>query len=135
MPETKNSISNRMKYEFQNVSYPTYGSGFNVRLSTSAMGSNGEGASEPSGGNYAPVFVPRNYLNWNISEEGVVTNSAIIEFNRAIEGWGTITAVYLEDSQTNDIVYYQILTPSLSVKAGTKLIFSAGQLIFGRKEG
>lgn len=133
MPETKTSISNRLKYEFQNINYPTFGSGFNIKLSKSTINSNGEGLQEPSGGNYTPVFVARNYMSWNISEEGIVTNSIIIEFNRATENWGTITTVALCDSITNDIIYYQNLTPSITIKTGSKLVFSAGNLIFGRK--
>ncbi len=135
MPETKSSIANRLKYEFQNISYPSFGSGFNVRLSKSAISSNGEGLQEPSGGNYTPVFVARNYMTWNISEDGIVTNSVVVEFNRATESWGTITTVALCDSASNEIIYYQNLTPSITVKTGTKLIFSAGNLIFGRLEG
>lgn len=124
--------SNRLlDYSFGNTSFsnPT---NLYVGLSTTTIGNNGTGATEPSGGSYARVQIANNKTTFGVSSNGVLTNLITVTFPESTGDWGTITYIFLSDQLTGgNILYFDPVrdaSGNISPRAcpsGTTIYFSA----------
>lgn len=142
MTETLISINVPMNYEFSRHKYiaSPYNDDvgdYTIRLSTSAIEQSGSvvsGVEEVSGGTgYVAISIPRNSTYWTQSEEGYLTNTAPIEFQRATASWGNVAAVYITNIN-GGIVYFANLAPAIEAREGTVITIEGGDMIFGRKD-
>ena len=112
-----------------NINVPT---SYYVGLSTTALTSNGTGATEPVGNGYARVSMANNKSNFSSATVATLTNLSQIAFPEATPaGWGTISYVFLADASTGGVVwYYEALTTTRLIQANATFIFVAGSLTF-----
>ena len=95
-----------------------------IGLSTTAPNLNGTNVSEPVGSaGYARVKLDM------LSEPGVVTNEANIDFNESTASWGTVTHFVVFDAQNGgNLLQYGALSTPRSVEAATIMTIKAGYL-------
>ena len=122
-------ISNKiLDYNFGQTSY-VVPSTFYVGLSTTTIGNDGTGATEPSGGAYARVAVTNNKTNFTVASNGVLSNATSISFVESTTSWGTITYVFLADALiSGNILYFEALPVAKLVQSLTSVFFSVGAL-------
>lgn len=81
----------------------------------------------PSGTGYA-----RTSTTWNAASNGSITNAADIRFpsaSTATGPWGTVVAIGLHDALSGgNLIYYGLLSASVSVGVGDYFQISAGNL-------
>jgi len=100
-----------------------------VGLSTSTIGIDGTGATEPSSGAYARVAVTNNKTNFGTASNGALTNSVAITYTESTASWGTITYVFIADALTGgNIWFYEALPVPKTVQTATTVLFSASSL-------
>lgn len=98
-------------------------------LSTTTIGNDGTGATEPSSGAYARVAVTNNKTNFGNAASGALTNAAAIQFPESTASWGTITYVFISDASTaGNMMYFEALSPSRAVAINTTVIFAIGAI-------
>ena len=121
--------SNRnLDYNFGSSAYSVPGTLY-MGLSTSVIGNDGTGATEPSGGAYARVTVTNNKTNFGPAATGALTNLTSINFVESTTSWGTITYIFFADAISGgNIWYFQSLSPSKIVQAYTTVVFAASAL-------
>lgn len=121
--------SNRiLDYNFGQTSY-TVPSTLYMGLSTTTVGNDGSGATEPSGNNYARVAITNNKSNFAVAANGLLTNAAQFTFNESSASWGTITYIAFWDALTGgNIWYFEALSVPKTVQAQTTVLFSIGAL-------
>ena len=79
---------------------------------------------EVSGGGYA-----RQPVTFGAPSNGIVSNSAKVEFPVATALWGTITHIGIRDALTGgNLLYYGPLTAARTVDVDNQLIFNVGQI-------
>lgn len=121
--------SNRiLDKDFGNVSYTTPTTLY-FGLSTTAINSDGTGATEPSGGAYARASVTNDKTNWGNAGSGSLQNLGTIQFPESTASWGTITYVFISDALTSgNMLYFGALSPSRVVQSNTVVFFSASAI-------
>lgn len=124
-----------LSYLLTNGSY-TPPSTWYIGLSTSAISLNGTTVYDPVGGNYVRKGVARDAGNWNEAENGEISNSNPIVFNKATSNWGTIREIFLSSSLSestgSSIYFHQPISPAITVNSGAQVIIPAGNLIIKR---
>lgn len=113
---------------FQTKTTPAIPTKYYIGLSTTAPTVNGTGANEPStDAGYARVELT------SLSEptDGVVTNTAAINFDESTASWGNVTHFVIYDSDAVDsgnlLMYGELSTPR-SVEAATIMTIKEGYL-------
>lgn len=110
---------------FKTKTSPALPTSFYMGLSTSTPAVGGTGVSEPSGKGYARVKVS----SLTAPANGVITNTADVEFNESTGDWGTITHFVIYDAATggNLLLYEALKTPRV-VQSETQARFKANTL-------
>jgi hypothetical protein len=135
--QTENDI---VRFIFNNVAMPSYGSVLQVNLHTADPGEAGTATTNAANyTGYAPVTVPRDTTGWTNcaatdpfpadSAGPAMKNTAEITFPECTGGSNTITHVSVSVVATGQILYKGALTAALSI---TNLItprFPAGTLV------
>jgi len=118
-----------LDYNFGATSYVVPGT-YYVGLSTTVIGNDGSGATEPSGGAYARVSFVNNKTNFGTAALGSLSNATAITFAESSLAWGTITYVFISDSLTGgNIYYFEALPTPKVVSVNTTLVFSIGAMV------
>jgi len=100
-------------------------------LSTTTIGIDGTGETEPSGGSYARVAVTNNKTNFGTSSNGSLTNDVSVEFPESTASWGTITYVFLADAASaGNIYFFEALPVAKTVQDDTTVLFAVAALTF-----
>lgn len=102
-----------------------------VGLSTTTIGADGTGCTEPTTGAYARVGVANNKTTFSVASSGTLTNSIAVTFPESTASWGTITYVFLAAAGTtgvNDIWYFEALPTPKAVASQTTVSFAAGAI-------
>lgn len=113
---------------FQTKATPAIPTKYYIGLSTTAPAINGTGVNEPStDAAYARVEL----TSLGEPVDGVVTNTAAINFEESTASWGNITHFVIFDSATVDsgnlLMYGELSTPR-SVEAATIMTIKEGYL-------
>ena len=96
-----------------------------VALSTTIPAQDGTGFTEVTGGAYARGTMSAGSAPSN----GVVSNSADVEFQECTADWGTIKAFGVYDAATGgNLLMYDEVTPNQSVVTGNQVRFKPGAL-------
>jgi hypothetical protein len=94
-----------------------------VSLYTSDPTDAGSGT-EVSGGSYA-----RKDVTFGAPSNGVVTNSAAVEFAQATASWGTVGYIGLHDAVTSgNLLFHTALTTAKTIESGDIFKIAAGSL-------
>lgn len=102
-----------------------------VGLSTTTIGADGTGCTEPSAGAYARVAVTNNKTTFGVASNGSLTNLITISFAESTASWGTITYVFLAAAGTaavNDIWYFEALPTPKAVASATTVSFAPSSM-------
>ena len=130
MSITYTSANKILDYNFGATSYVVPAT-YYVGLSTSVIGIDGTGETEPVGGAYARVAVTNNKTNFAVAALGALTNATAITFVESTTSWGTITYVFLADAISGgNIYYFEALPVAKTVQTATTVLFSIGALTF-----
>lgn len=106
----------------RNTSYSSPSTVF-VSLYTSDPTDAGSGT-EVSGGSYA-----RKDVTFGAPSNGVVTNSAAVEFAQATASWGTVGYIGLHDAVTSgNLLFHTALTTAKTIESGDIFKIAAGSL-------
>ncbi len=106
----------------RNTSYSSPSTVF-VSLYTSDPTDAGSGT-EVSGGSYA-----RKDVTFGSPSNGVVTNSAAVEFAQATASWGTVGYIGLHDAVTSgNLLFHTALTTAKTIESGDIFKIAAGSL-------
>jgi hypothetical protein len=124
-------LSNKiMDYNLGQTSY-TVPATLYVGLSTTVIGNDGTGATEPVGNGYARVAVTNNKTNFAASSNGSLANLAAVTFPESTASWGTITYIGLWDAlNSGNVVLFEALTSSRLVQPNTTVVFAVSALVF-----
>lgn len=110
---------------FQTETSPALPTSFYMGLSTTTPAVGGTGVTEPSGKGYARVKVS----SLTAPTNGVITNTADVEFNESTGDWGTITHFVIYDAATGgNLLLYEALKTSRVVQSETQARFKANTL-------
>jgi hypothetical protein len=126
MSVTYTSSNNVLNYLFGGTAFSNPGT-YYIGLSTTTIGADGTGATEPSAGAYARVAITNNKTTFGVAANGSLTNSITISFAESTASWGTITYVFLAAGATagvSDIWYFEALTTPKAVASATTVSFS-----------
>ena len=94
-------------------------------LSSSEPGLDGTGATEPVDGGYARVEL----TVMGQPENGVVTNTASIDFPESTAEWGKMTHFLVNGQETGgELLMYGALTPTRTVETATVMTIKKGAL-------
>ena len=130
MSITYTSANKILDYNLGATSYTTPAT-YYVGLSTTVIGIDGTGATEPSGGAYARIAVTNDKTNFNVAATGALTNAAAIEFVESTDSWGTITYVFLADAlSAGNIYFFEALPVAKRVQDDTTVLFDIDALTF-----
>lgn len=119
-----------LDYLFGGTSFTNL-STFYVGLSTTTIGADGTGCTEPSSGAYARVAVANNKTTFGVASNGSLTNLITISFAESTAAWGTITYVFLAAAGTsgvNDIWYFEALPTPKAVASATTVSFTPSSM-------
>jgi len=121
--------SNRiLDKDFGNTAYTTPSTLY-FGLSTTSIGDDGTGETEPSGGAYARIALTNNKINWDTAASGSLTNLTVVQFVESTASWGTITHVFISDAITSgNMLYFGALSPSRQVQINTVVYFAVGAI-------
>lgn len=101
---------------FGTTTSPAIPSAYYIGLSTTAPAIDGSNVSEPaSGSGYSRVVLD----NLSAPTDGVVTNTASVNFEESTASWGTVTHFVIYDAQTggNLLMYGALSTPRVVEEA------------------
>jgi hypothetical protein len=130
MSQTYYLANKVMDYNFGQTSY-TVPSTLYFGLSTTVIGNDGNGATEPVGNGYARVAVTNNKTNFSSSSNGVLSNLIAVSFPESTASWGTITYIGIWDAlSSGNVLYFEALSSSRSVQPNTTVVFAIGALTF-----
>jgi hypothetical protein len=123
MAEMSNYLENALlNAVLRNTSYSSPSTVF-VSLYTSDPTDAGSGT-EVSGGSYA-----RKDVTFGSPSNGVVTNSAAVEFAQATASWGTVGYIGLHDAVTSgNLLFHTALTTAKTIESGDIFKIAAGSL-------
>jgi hypothetical protein len=123
MAEMSNYLENALlNAVLRNTSYSSPSTVF-VSLYTSDPTDAGSGT-EVSGGSYA-----RKDVTFGAPSNGVVTNSAAVEFAQATASWGTVGYIGLHDAVTSgNLLFHTALTTAKTIESGDIFKIAAGSL-------
>jgi hypothetical protein len=119
-----------LDYLFGATSF-TNPSNFYMGLSTSTIGADGTGCTEPSAGAYARVVLANNKTTFGSASNGSLTNLITISFPESTASWGTITYVFFAYAGTagvNDIWYFEALPTPKAVASQTTVSFAPSSI-------
>lgn len=123
---TENDI---VKFIFNNVAMPSYGSNLQVNLHTADPGEAGTATtSAPTYTGYAAVAVARDGTGWTVTNNQSV-NTAEVTFPECTGGSDTLTHASVSVIGSGQILYSGALTASLIVSNLITPRFPAGTLI------
>lgn len=121
---TENDV---VKFMFNNVAMPTYGSNLYMALHTADPGEAGNATTnEATYGSYARVAVSRDSGGFTVSNNQA-QNTALVQFPQCTSGSETITHVSITtaSSGASQILYKGALTQSVAVSAPIQPQFNA----------
>jgi len=124
---TENDI---IKFIFQNVAMPSYGSNLYLSLHTADPGEGGDQTTnEASYASYARIAVARDNTGWTVSGS-LSSNAALLQFPQCTGGSNTIThiAIGTLSSGAGQILYSGALNAPLSVSNLIQPQFAIGDL-------
>lgn len=118
-----------LDYNFGSSSY-SIPSTWYIGLSTTSINQDGLGATEPSGSGYLRVGVANDKsTGFSAASLSKLFNLQQVSFAESTTSWGTITYIFLSDSQSGgNIWFFEALNPSRQVGAQTQVIFPANRL-------
>lgn len=123
---TENDI---VKFIFNNVAMPSYGSNLQVNLHTADPGEAGTATtSAPTYTGYAAVAVARDAGGWTVASNQA-SNTAEVTFPECTGGSDTITHASVSVVGSGQILYSGALTASLAVSNLITPRFPAGTLV------
>lgn len=123
---TENDI---VKFIFNNVAMPSYGSNLQVNLHTADPGEAGTATtSAPTYTGYAAVAVARDGTGWTVASNQA-SNTAEVTFPECTGGGDTLTHASVSVVATGQILYSGALTASLIVSNLITPRFPAGTLV------
>ena len=138
---SKPHATETMNYEFGNVTY-TPPSTYYLRLSTTAITfDTGTGFTEPTGVGYSAVSITNDASNWEVNENGYITNKNTVEFpafNATASGTNITHWFISKDSSGGTALYYDVLRDGsgdpvvFPVISGGKVVVPAGYIQLGR---
>ena len=103
----------------------TLPSNYFVALSTTVPAQDGTGFTEVTGGAYARGSMGTG----SAPSDGVVSNSADVEFHECTADWGTVKAFGIYDAATGgNLLMYDKVTPNQSVVTGNQVRFKPSAL-------
>lgn len=136
MSSTTSGAERTLKYILSGTTYSGLGSYLYIGLSTTTIATDGTNVTLPvAGRGYSTQPIARNPGNWNITEDGVISNTTEIAFPKATGNWGSVKEIFISiDSGTSasSIQYHQPLVPNIPVNTGTTVVIPAGSLIIKR---
>lgn len=136
MSSTTSGAERTLKYILSGTTYSGLGSYLYIGLSTTTIATDGTNVTLPVAGmGYSTQPIARNPGNWNITEDGVISNTSEIAFPKATGNWGSVKEIFISiDSGTSasSIQYHQPLAPNIPVNTGTTVVIPAGSLIIKR---
>lgn len=140
MSSTTSGAERTLKYILSGTTYSGLGSYLYIGLSTTTITTGGTDVTLPvtlpvAGRGYSTRAIERNPGNWNITEDGVISNTNEIAFPKATGDWGSVKEIFISiDSGTSasSIQYHQPLIPNIPVNTGTTVVIPAGSLIIKR---
>lgn len=123
---TENDI---VKFIFNNVAMPSYGSNLQVNLHTADPGEAGTAAtSAPTYTGYAAVAVARDGTGWTVASNQA-SNTAEVTFPECTGGSDTLTHASVSVVGSGQILYSGALTASLAISNLITPRFPAGTLV------
>lgn len=123
---TENDI---VKFIFNNVAMPAYGSNLQVNLHTADPGEAGTATtSAPTYTGYAAVAVARDAGGWTVTNNQAV-NTAEVTFPECTGGSDTLTHASVSVVGSGQILYSGALTASLAISNLITPRFPAGTLV------
>ena len=123
---TENDI---VKFIFNNVAMPSYGSNLQVNLHTADPGEAGTATtSAPTYTGYAAVAVARDGTGWTVASNQA-SNTAEVTFPECTGGGDTLTHASVSVVGSGQILYSGALTASLAVSNLITPRFPAGTLV------
>ena len=136
MSSTTSGAKRTLKYILSGTTYSGLGSYLYIGLSTTTIATDGTNVTLPVvGRGYSTQPIARNPGNWNITEDGVISNTSEIAFPKATGNWGSVKEIFISiDSGTSasSIQYHQPIVPNIPVDVGTTVVIPAGSLIIKR---
>ncbi len=110
---------------FKTKTSPAIPSKLYIGFSKTAPNISGGNVTEPNGNGYARI--PLNSLG--APANGLVSNTAPVEFAESTAAWGTLTHYVIYDAATGgNLLMYGALTSSRTVEGNTVMLFKAGEL-------
>ncbi len=110
---------------FKTKTSPTIPSKLYLGFSKTTPNLSGGNVTEPSGNGYARV--PLNSLG--APSNGLVSNTAAVEFAESTAAWGTLTHYVIYDAATGgNLLMYGALTSNRTVEGNTVMLFKTGEL-------
>lgn len=105
-------------------------------LSTTAVGIDGSGITEPSGNAYARVAVTNSVANFPVTQIALgsgggaeAKNGTVVTFPQSTGSWGTVTHWFASDASTaGNVLAYGQLSASQVVGANNTLSFAVNAL-------
>ena len=131
MSKSNTTENDLMKFMFNNVAMPSYGSNLYLALHTGDPGEGGvQTSSECAYGNYLRVAVARDSGGWTVSGNQAV-NTALVQFAQSSNGPETATHFSVGTASSGDgqILYSGILSASLVINNLFQPQFAAGSLV------
>ena len=131
MSKSNTTENDLMKFMFNNVAMPSYGSNLYLSLHTGDPGEGGvQTSSECAYNPYVRVAISRDSGGWTVSGNQAV-NAALVQFPQCTGGTNTLTHVGIgtASSSTGKLLYKGALAASLSVSSGIQPQFAAGALV------
>lgn len=120
-----------VKFIFNNVAMPSYGSNLYLALHTGDPGEGGvQTSSECAYTNYTRILVSRDNAGWTVSGNQAV-NTALVQFPQSASGPETATHFSVGTAFSGDgqILYSGILSASLVINNLVQPQFAAGSLV------
>lgn len=131
MPLTNYQESQILKHLFGIATW-TANSVLYASLSTTNPDADGQGASEPSGGNYNRVGVSTTLGSgaWTFNANNTVTNGTQIAFGTSTASWGQIQSVpFFDQASGGSIKFYGSLNPSQVIGSSERIAFEPGDIV------
>lgn len=131
MSKSNTTENDLMKFMFNNVAMPSYGSNLYLSLHTGDPGEGGvQTSSECAYNPYARVAISRDSGGWTVSGNQAV-NAALVQFPQSTNGPETATHFAIGTASTGDgqILYSGILSAPLVINNLVQPQFAAGNLV------
>ena len=131
MSKSNTTENDLMKFMFNNVAMPSYGSNLYLALHTGDPGEGGDQlTSECAYNPYKRIAISRDSGGWTVSGNQAV-NAALVQFDQSTNGPETAThfSIGVASTGASQILYSGILSASLVINNLVQPQFAAGSLV------